>query len=87
MIRDGILGHQFHKRLESFALCYSQSFLLADFKENQTLLWFTQYLQKNSRKKIESIHEKHFVEEKHEGRKPNKNSSRRRLEFMDRNID
>jgi hypothetical protein len=38
--RDGILGPQFNKRLESFAPCYSQSLLLADFKENHTLLWF-----------------------------------------------
>ncbi len=29
--RDGILGHEFDKRLESFAQCYSQSLLLADF--------------------------------------------------------
>jgi hypothetical protein len=29
--RDGILGHQFIKRLESFAACYSQFLLLADF--------------------------------------------------------
>ncbi len=27
------------KRLESFSPCYSQSILLADFKENHTLLW------------------------------------------------
>ncbi len=27
---DGILGHQFNERLESFALCYSQSLLLAE---------------------------------------------------------
>jgi hypothetical protein len=41
--RDGILGHQFvNKRLEIFALCCSQSHQLADFKENQTLLWFYQ---------------------------------------------
>jgi hypothetical protein len=36
---DGILGHHLNKRLESFATCYSQSILLADFKENHTLLW------------------------------------------------
>jgi hypothetical protein len=29
--RDGIFEHQFNKRLESFAPCYSQPFLLADF--------------------------------------------------------
>jgi hypothetical protein len=31
--RDGILGHQFNKRLKSFASFYSQSLLLKDFKE------------------------------------------------------
>jgi hypothetical protein len=40
LYRDGILGHQFKKKLEYFALCYSQSLLLADFKENHTLLSF-----------------------------------------------
>jgi hypothetical protein len=30
--RDGILGQQFDKRLRSFAPCYSQSLLLADFR-------------------------------------------------------
>jgi hypothetical protein len=34
-----------------------------------------------------SIHEKHFVERKNEGRKPDKNPSLRRLEFMPRNLD
>jgi hypothetical protein len=36
--RDGILGHQFNKILECFALCYSQSLLLADFQESHSLL-------------------------------------------------
>ncbi len=36
---DGILGHQFNKRLESFAPWNSRSLLLADFTENNTLLW------------------------------------------------
>ncbi len=36
---NGILGHQFNKRLESFAPCYSQSLLQADFEEKLTLLW------------------------------------------------
>jgi hypothetical protein len=31
LFKDGILGHQGDKRLESFALC---------FTENHTLLWF-----------------------------------------------
>jgi hypothetical protein len=34
--RDGILGHQFNKRLESFDPCYSQSLLLADFNFKKT---------------------------------------------------
>ncbi len=38
--RDGILEHEFDKRLESFALCNSQSLLLADFITNHILLWF-----------------------------------------------
>jgi hypothetical protein len=37
---DEILGDQFNKRRESFAPCYSQSLLLADFKENHTIHWF-----------------------------------------------
>jgi hypothetical protein len=44
--RDGILGHKFNKRLESFGACYSQPLLLGDFKANHTLLWFSKSLQK-----------------------------------------
>jgi hypothetical protein len=51
LYRDGILGHQFKKRLEYFALCYSQSLLLADFNENHILLWFLNPILKNLRKK------------------------------------
>ncbi len=36
---EGIIEHQFNKRLESFGSWYSQSFLLADFKENHTVLF------------------------------------------------
>jgi hypothetical protein len=56
------------KKLESFALCYSQSLLLADFS---TLL-----LNIRETRKLESIHEKHFVERKMRV----ENSSLRRLE-------
>jgi hypothetical protein len=38
-IRDEILGHQFNKILESFASSYSQSLVLADFKESHSLIW------------------------------------------------
>jgi hypothetical protein len=44
--RDGILGHQFNKRAEPFAQCYSLSLLLADSKEKYTLFWFKKSLQK-----------------------------------------
>jgi hypothetical protein len=40
LVFNGIFGHQFVKRLESFAPCYSQSFYWRIFKENQTILWF-----------------------------------------------
>ncbi len=60
--RDGIHGHQFNKRLESFAPCYSQFLLQADFKENHTLLWFKKSYKKFSEtRKPESIHELHLI--------------------------
>jgi hypothetical protein len=37
-------------------------------------------------RKLESIHEWRFVEQINEGRKPEKNSSLRSLEFMPRNL-
>jgi hypothetical protein len=43
-----IPGQQINKRLESFAPCYSQSPLLADFKENHILLCFEKILTKKS---------------------------------------
>jgi hypothetical protein len=47
--RDGILGHQFDRRLESFVPCYSNSLLLAVFTENYNLLGFSKSIQKNPR--------------------------------------
>jgi hypothetical protein len=38
-------------------------------------------------RKLQAIHEKHFVERKNEGRKPDNNLSLRRLEFKPRNLD
>jgi hypothetical protein len=57
--RDGILGHQFNKRLESFAPCYSQSLLLADFKRKPYSPLVLKILTKKIRetRKLESIHE------------------------------
>ncbi len=79
--RDGILGHYLDKILESFAPCHSQSLLLADFKDNQTLLWFQKYIQKiREARKLESIHEYHFVERVEK-------LSLRRLQLMHRNLD
>jgi hypothetical protein len=37
--------------------------------------------------KLEAIHEWHFVEQKKKGRKPDKNSIMRRLEFVPKNLD
>ncbi len=38
-------------------------------------------------RKLESVHEKHFVERKNEGRKTRQKLSVRRLKFMPRNVD
>jgi hypothetical protein len=50
MPQDGILGHQFNQRLESFAPCYSQSLLQEDFEETYPSL-FLKILTKNPRYK------------------------------------
>jgi hypothetical protein len=47
----------FYKRLESFPLGYSQSRLVADFKENHTLLCFFFYKKIRETRKLESIRE------------------------------
>ncbi len=52
---DGILGHKFNKRLESFAPCYSKSLLLADFTENHTLLWFKNPYKKSTKQENPSL--------------------------------
>ncbi len=56
--RDGILVDQLNKRLESFAPCYSQSLLLADFKEKIYSSLVLKILTKKIREKrnLESIH-------------------------------
>jgi hypothetical protein len=86
--RAGILGHQSNKRLESFAPCHSQSLLLADLKETVLFSGFQDpHTKIRETRKLGAIHEKHFVERKNKGRKTDKNSSPRRLEFMPRNLD
>jgi hypothetical protein len=47
------------QRLESFAPCYSQSLLVANFEENQTLPWFKNNPDKeiHETRKLESSHE------------------------------
>jgi hypothetical protein len=59
MSRDGILGHQLNKRLESFAPCYSQSLailkktiLFSGFKNNTY-----RYKKISETRKLEFIHE------------------------------
>ncbi len=68
--RDWILGHLFEKRLESLASCNSIPSILADFTENNTLLWFYKSIQKIYKtRNLESIHEYHFVERRNKSRK------------------
>ncbi len=56
--------------------------LLADFSESRLFSGFKiPYKNIHETRKLESIHEQHLVEMKKEGRKPDKNSSLRRLEF------
>jgi hypothetical protein len=76
------------KMLESFAPCYSQSLLSADLKKPLLVSGFKNPYKKICEPKIlKSIHEQNFVEGKNKGRKPEKTSSLRRLEFMPRNLD
>jgi hypothetical protein len=50
--------------------------------------WFKNAYKKiREARKLKSIHKQHFVERKNEGRKPDKNSSLKKLEFMPRNLD
>jgi hypothetical protein len=84
--RDGIFGHYFG--LESFATSYSQSLP----RRILTILYsgFNNPILTNKireTRKLNSIHEQHFVERINEGRKPHKNLNLRRLEFMSRNLD
>jgi hypothetical protein len=62
LYRDGILGHQIKKRLASFALSYSRSLLLVDFKEKPySSLALKILIQKSAKQEtLESIHELAF---------------------------
>jgi hypothetical protein len=53
--RDGILGHKFNKRLDSFAACYSQSLLLADLKKTMLFSGFNKSLQKSPKQENSSL--------------------------------
>jgi hypothetical protein len=44
-----MLGHQFDKRLESFASWYSQPLLLADFKETYSTLILKMHTKKSAK--------------------------------------
>jgi hypothetical protein len=87
MTWDGILGHQVNKSLESFAPCYSQSLLLADFKENHSLLWFLKILT-SEKQAISSLFMNSILNNgKMRVENQTKKSSLRRLEFTPRNLD
>jgi hypothetical protein len=58
--RDGILGHQYNKRIKYFSPCYAQSLRLADIKENHTyssLVFKNPFKKIHETRKLESIHE------------------------------
>ncbi len=80
--KSGILRYQFNKRPESF--CSMQ--LEAGFKKTIFFSGFKDSSKKSARKH-KSIYLLRFVEQKNEGRKPDKNASLTRLEFMHRNLD
>jgi hypothetical protein len=85
---DEILGHQFNKRLESFAPCYSQSLLLADFKETHTLLWFEKpYNNKSAKRENSSLFMNSILWNGKMRIENKKKTLRRRLEFMPRKLD
>jgi hypothetical protein len=68
--RDGILGHLSNKRLESFSPCLSPS---GGFNETKLFSGFKDpYKKICETRKFESIHQKHFVEQKNKGRKQTK---------------
>jgi hypothetical protein len=67
--RDGILGHQLNKRLQFFAICYSRSLLLADFKENLILFSGFKTLYKKSPKQVSSFGRKEKTRQKLESEK------------------
>ncbi len=57
-------------------------------KTRRYQLWFKKCIQTiRWTRKLESIRGEHFVQSKDEGRKPDKNSSLRRLEFKPKNLD
>jgi hypothetical protein len=62
--------------------------MLAVPESKPSLLFFKDSYRKiHETTKFESIHELHFAERKNEGRKPDKNSSLRRVELLPRNLD
>ncbi len=73
---DGILGHQFNKRLESFSPCFHRPFYWRMLKKTKVFSGF-----KNPYKKIRETKKTR----KNKDRKPDKNLSLIRLEFMPRN--
>ncbi len=70
--KDGILGHKFNKRLETFAPCYSQSPSTGGFLKRPYSPVFPKIFTKKIYEKriLGSIHEKRVLERKNEGTKP-----------------
>jgi hypothetical protein len=87
LYRDGIFGHQFDKRLESFAPCYSQVPSTGGFyRKPFSSLILKIYPKKSAKQENLSLFMNAFCRNG-KPEKPDKNLSLRGLEFMPRNLD
>jgi hypothetical protein len=86
--RDGIFGHQFRNTrslllhaIHNLSNCWilKETIVFSGFKNPDKKI--------REIRKLESIHEQCFVGVENQGRKPDKNSSQKRIEFMARKLD
>jgi hypothetical protein len=85
--RDGILGHQFTKDSSLLLHAIDIPFNWQTFKKTILISGF-KILEKNPRNKKTQVYSRIvFLKRKNEGRKPDKNSSLKRLEFMPKKLD
>jgi hypothetical protein len=68
--RDGILGHQFNKDSSLWLHAIHSPFYWRILKKTTLFFGFKNTKKIRETRKLEYIHEKHFVEQKNEDRKP-----------------